>query len=569
MPRIQEYVKRCERESIEPIGLLDVPCIPVKGEPRSPNEIALRGSRDFWGDWKVRVSVTDVNPEVQRLYRLIGVVGGTPNSTHSRQFFQWLASRDAAVVERHADQILRHINHERGPSAWSDEFPQVPFIIVEDDGVRVRLVTQADATKRGSRVVIPDFEELEDEIRWHPGKPPVEMAIVARPRVTEPVTARLREFGLKALSDYVGEPVEVLGTGRIKPVQTFNFRHILASLQSGRKGRQLQKRLAKLDLDTPESALRSNWRERLASIQDIRSADSVAAIYRLGRYRFTIKVDGKLDKGSGTLWIKSNSDLQTVFFKVVADLAFERPKKYYGLVLATAYSMDVREHYPLKDSDEEPSQKDFGDEETTSQDREDREPSATSAVHPVPRSDPSSNIPTPGPIPQSNGVIGRSGTPRPKYRRQPSASENAQITDLKENQYAWHCQACLAAAEPKTLAPPSSYVEASENRRKIMEAQHCDHVSAGGARHAGNILMLCRYHHLDLGDAVTRTEITRALSQASPRKLMFNSEGGASSPLQGKVVTIQPPQRQNPVVLFFTNEHARYWLIKATEEGLL
>ena len=566
MRRIQEYVKQSKRESIEPIGLLDVPCIPVKGEPRSPSEIALPGSRDFWGDWKMRVSVTDINPEMQRLYTHVGVVGGTPKSTHSRQFFEWLESQDAVVVVRHADQVLRHINHQHGPRAWSDEFPQIPFIMVEHDRGTARLVTKADATKRRSRVVIPDFEELEEKIRQHTGSPPVEMAIVVSPRVREPATTRLREFGLRTLSDYAGEPVKVLGTGRDRPTRDFDFRRILDSLQFGLKGRQLQKRLAKLDLDTP---LRSNWREHLSRIQDMRTADSIAAIYKLGRSRFSIQVVGELDKGSGTLWIRSDSDLQEIFFEVIAGLAFEQPKKYYGSVLKRAYRMDMRERDPLKDADEEPSQEDAGDEESTSQDEEDRGPSATSAVHPVPKSDPATNIPQPGSIPQGDEVMGRGGTARPKHRRPASATENAQISDLKENQYAWHCQACLAGSEPKTLAPPSSYVEVSENRRKIMEAQHCDHVSAGGARHAGNILLLCRYHHLDLGDAVTRTEITRALHQASPRKLVFNSERGASSPLQGKVITIQPSQRQNPVVLFFTNEHATYWLTKATEEGLL
>lgn len=566
VPRIQEYVKQSKRESIEPLGLLDIPCIPVEGELRSPNELALRGSRDFWGDWKMRVSVTDINPEVQRLYRQIGVVGGTPSSTHSRRFFQWLASQNSAIVERHADQVLRHINHERGPSAWSDEFPKVPFIMVELDGVRVRLVTQTDATKKGSRVVIPDFEALESEIRQHRGKRPVEMAIVARPRVTEPATARLRAFGLRALSDYAGEPVEVRGTGRTKATRHFDSRRILNALQSGLTGRQLQKRLAKLDLDAP---LRGNWRDRLSRIQGIRTADSIDAIYKLGRSRFSIEVVGELDRESGTLWLRSDSDLQEAFFEVVAGLIFEHPKKYYGSVLERAYTMDMREHDPLIDSNGEPSQEDAGEVEMISQDEESLGPSATSAAHPVPRSDPAINIPNPGPIPQGDEIMVRDITARPQYHRPPSATENAQITDLKENQYAWHCQACLAGSEPKTLAPPSSYVEASENRRKIMEAQHCDHFSAGGARHAGNILLLCHYHHRDLGDAVSRTEITRALHQASPRTLVFNFDREASSPLQGKVVSIQPPQRQTPVVLFFTNEHATYWLTKATEEGLL
>ena len=282
VPRLQEYVRQSKRESIEPVGLIDVPCIPVEGKLRSPNEIALRGSRDFWGDWKIRVPVTDINAETQRLYGLVGVVGGTPNFNSSRRFFQWLASQDTDVVARHADQILRHINHQSGPRAWSDEFPQVPFIMIESDGARVRLVTKSDATKTRSKVVIPDFEELEEAIRRHPTRRPVEMAIVESRRVREPVTAHLRELGLRTLSDYVGDPVGAVGTGRQNLLPSnFDFKGILDSLQSGLKGRQLQKRLAKLDLDTSESALRSNWRERLASVQGIRTADSVTAIYKL------------------------------------------------------------------------------------------------------------------------------------------------------------------------------------------------------------------------------------------------------------------------------------------------
>lgn len=566
VPRIQEYLRQCKRESIEPTGLLDVPCIPVEGELRSPDELALPGSHDYWGTWKIRVSVTDINPEVQRLYAQIGVIGVTPSRTSSRQFFQWLASQDTAAINRHADQVIRHINHKHGPRAWSDEFPHVPFILVESDNSGARLVTKADATKTRSKIVIPDFEELEERIRQYSGKRPVEMAIVERPRVREPATTHLRKLGLRTLSDYAGDPIEVRGIGSDKPTPDFDFRRIIDSLQSGLKGKQLQKRLAKLDLDAP---LRSNWRERLSRIQEIRTADSITAIYRLGRSQFSVQVDGELDRESGILWLSSDTDLKEAFFEVVAGLAFEEPKRYYGSVLDRAYRMDMREHDPLQDANEESSQEDVGNVEAINQDREGWGPSATTAVHPAPKSDPAVNIPKPGPIPQGDDVMGRSATTRSNHRRPPSATENTQITDLKEKQYAWHCQACLAGNEPMTLAPPSSYVEASENRRKIMEAQHCDHVSAGGARHAGNIILLCRYHHLDFGDAVTRTEITRALSQASPRELMFDPEIGAASPLQGKVVTILPPQRHKPVVLFFTDQHARYWLAKATEEGLL
>ena len=569
VPRLQEYGRQSKAEGIEPIGLLDVPCIPVEGELCSPNEIALRGSRDFWGDWKLRVPVTDINAETQRHYRLVGVVGGTPDSSTSRRFFQWLASQDTDVVANHADQILRHINHPSGPRSWSGEFAHVPFILIESEGGGVRLVTRAETTKRRSKVVIPDFAALEEAIRQHPVRHPVDMAIIESRRVREPVTARLREFGLRTLSDYAGDPVEARGMGNISiPPSHFDFREVLDSLQSGLKGRELQKRLARLDLVAPESALRSNWRERLADVQEIRTADSVTAIYKLGRDMFPVPVDGKLDKGSGTLWIKADTDLREVFFIVIAEHIFELPKKYHGLVLDQAYKMEMRERYPLEHLDGVQVQEDAA-EDTNNQRSEDSNLSATSAVHSTPEPDPSKNIPNPGPIPQGDGAVRRVSKPSRGSSRPQSVDENAQIADLKAKQYAWHCQSCLAGAEPETLAPISSYVEDSENRRRIIEAQHCDHVNAGGARHAGNIILLCHNHHGALGDAVTRTEITRALGQASNRKLTFNSDNGVSNSIQGKVVNTHPPQRETPVSLFFTNEHADYWLTKATEEGLL
>ncbi len=567
VPRIQEYLRQSQREDIEPSGLVDIPCIPVKGELRSPSQIALRGSRDFWGDWRIPAPVTDINPETQRLYRKVGVVGGTPTPTSSRQFFQWLASQDAGVIDKHIDQILRHINHESGPYVWSDEFPGIPFILVENDGGKVRLVTKLDATKSRSRVVVPDFEELEEAIGEHPGRRPVELAIVQSPRVMKPVTARLREFGVRTLSSYAGEPVEAVGTGQEKPARNFDFERILDSLQSGLKGRQLQKRLAKLDLDAPEGELRSNWRQRLSRIQDVRPADSVTAVYKLGRYRFRVPVDGELDKGTGTLWIRSDSDLRTVFFDVIAGQIFEWPKKYYGSILDLAYKMDMRERYPLEYVDDEPLQEDTEIDETDTPDKEDRGPSATPGSHSVPKKSPR-NLPNPGQIPAGDGVNPSVKKGSRGVRRPHSATESAQINDLKENQYAWHCQACIAETEPEKLAPLSSYVEVYENRRLVMQAHHCDHYSAGGARHAGNILLLCGYHHGDLGDAVSRTEVTRALGQAVSRIRTFNSGNGVSKSLQGKVVTIQPPQRQTPVSFFFTEEHADYWLTKANEEGL-
>ena len=466
---------------------------------------------------------------------------------------------------KHTDQILRHISHESGPAAWSGAYPSVPFIPIES-GASLRLVTQAEANKNRSKVVIPDFEELEDVIRQSAGNWPVEMAIVESRKVGEPITAQLRAFGLRTLSDYAGEPVQVIGTEKEVSVRTIDFNCILSSLHSGLKGRQLQKRLSKLDIDTSENALRSNWRQRLSSVHNIKISASVNAVYRLGRRRFWVPVDGRLDRESGTLWLRSDLDLLSVFFDVLADHIFQEPKRYYGSALYRAYEMELRERYPRRHEGEIELPEDDDIYEIVSQGGTHRGTWETSAVHSVPNRQPLNNLPEPGPIPSGGGTISSVSRNTRRTARTHSADENSQVDDLKKNQYAWHCQACIAGMDPKELAPSSSYVAGSENRSQIMQAHHCDHVSAGGARHAGNIILLCRYHHLDLGDAVTRSDITRSFDRGSIRRLTFTSDNGVSKSLRGRVVTVHPPQRQKPVSLFFTKDHADYWLTMATEK---
>ena len=293
----------------------------------------------------------------------------------------------------------------------------------------------------------------------------------------------------------------------------------------------MRKRLAKLGLDTPQNGLRSNWRERLSSIQRVEVADSVTATYGLGTNRYSIAVDGELDKPSGTLWLTSDPDLQASFFDVIAPYIFEHPPKYYGLVLDRAYQMDMQEHYPLEyatDIESPEEDDDLDVDVATAKDEGGDGLAETAGVHPIPQPDPSKNVPQPGPIPTGPGTIkpmkrASSGTVRPQ-----STEENAQIDDLKEKQYAWHCQACVASTEPRALAPQSSYAAITQNRSQMMQAHHCDHVNAGGAHHVGNILLLCRYHHLALGDAVSRAEVIQALGQARFHRVTFDSGDGVT-----------------------------------------
>ena len=566
IPRLREYVKQAGYEGVEPNSIRGLACIPFDGKLFTPFQLALRGRQNYWGDWKVEMPVGRINAEIQRLYKEVGVVGGQPTPTDSRRLFIWLNEQSPEIIGRHIDQILRHIGHRSGPMAWSDTFSQVPFIPAEDRDGRMRLFTKSDAARTRSRVVIPDFEPLAAEIRERAGNRPVDLAIVASARVTEPVTGTLRNMGLRDLSDRAGEPVRVVGSGGQLTRLGFDFDTVLSSLKSGRRGEQLSKRLDRLDIDPNRDRLRNNWRQRLSRIKDVKAADSVDVTYKLSGRTYQVSVDGELDTTSGVLWLRSATDLGETFFDALANHVFENPQKYLGPVLGRAYKIDMQEHYPLEFVNEHQLSDDI-DDETAEQPEHGNGVYATEGRHAAPNLDPSRNLPKPVPIPEDTAIKkGARRVSRSRSSRIQSPSENAQIENLKNNQYAWHCQACLATKEPNILAPLSSYVGLHENRRPLIEAQHCDHVNAGGARHVGNIILLCRYHHRALGDAFGRIDVTKALNTSAEHTRTFGTNGDQQKSIHGKVITIHPPQREEAISLFFTEQHVDFWLKKAGEE---
>ena len=489
VPRLKALVD----QAVELDEICKLPCIPLHGELYPPSQLALRGRPDYWGDWKTEIPASSINPEVQKLYREVGVLGGRPETTESQDFFRWLSKQASAVIRKHIDQILRHIGHRNGPPQWSDTFPNIPFIPAEGSDGAIHLFTKAEATRGRGRVLIPDSDLIAEAMREKGGKWPVELAVVMSAKVTEPVTTVLRDMGLKNLSERAGKPERVSGSGGSDSVPNFELETILDSLRSRRMARELRKRLDKFGLGADRDKLKRRWRNSLSAIKTVRVAKSITATYKLSRRRYDVPVDGEVDSSSGIMWIRSGSDQQGTFFDVVAEKIFEHPQKFHSPALERAYWLDMREYYPLEYSNEDQLSDDYF--EDIAQDNETDDLTATGGSHPAPDTDPLNNLPNPNQIPERPSQNRRGGNTSNRSRpsRARSEAESVQIDDLKRNQYAWHCQVCLSAAEPSELAPTLSYVEGDYNRRRMIEAQHCDHVNAGGARHAGNIIVMCKY----------------------------------------------------------------------------
>ena len=98
-----------------------------------------------------------------------------------------------------------------------------------------------------------------------------------------------------------------------------------------------------------------------------------------------------------------------------------------------------------------------------------------------------------------------------------------------------------------------------------MVAHHVDLQSAGGARHAGNLIVLCTLHHENYGRRLTRAAVTEALRDKKKDKVIhFGKGNGDPSGVKGQVIAIVIPDTDEVVEVFFTNDHAAYWLSPET-----
>lgn len=183
--------------------------------------------------------------------------------------------------------------------------------------------------------------------------------------------------------------------------------------------------------------------------------------------------------------------------------------------------------------------------------------------------DPTRNRPKPSPI--SAGTTGRLRRPKGQpslpgsggggSSRQIPDLEKRHIEELKRDHYASHCQMCLCKRSPQELAPAGSYIESEEVRQCVVHAHHTDLVSAGGARHAGNLILLCKLHHDNYGRQLTRSGISTAL-QDNPKKMSVRYD--QETHVNGQQIELEISGSGEVVKLFFTEYHIEYWLSQNT-----
>ena len=564
--RLQHFLKTTEPDDDCRRQLADTAILPVDGQPRRPSELAFSSNRGYyWGTWKTRISTRGLSQDDQHRYRLVGVTPSSPNEKTSRAFFEWLAIQRKDVLRHHIPDVLRHILHRDGPSQWARVFPHTPFIPARGyDGLRLISL----ALGRTQSVFLPDVPEIVDTVldRDHN----VLLVIDCDADVGEPISQSLRDLGIKSLRVVLKEPVSVAGRGNVVPADADVIAGV-HTLQSRRFQRTFRKRLSVLGVEL--DLVRNDWHDRLQRIKDVRFADRVEACYRFRRRVYPRDVDAGFDPNSSILWVKKepSTGVQGLYTIIAAQLIFKTSASPIHL-LALEHTVNLRlndQRHSYRAVEIEPEDDSIPMAGTGPDEPDNRADGVLAEAefgHSPFEPDPARNVPRPRPISstsaqsprqrthrnpkESQGGVAQDPIPRPRLERE-------HIEALKRDHYSSHCQMCLCERPPHELAPADSYIEWEEVRRGVIDAHHVDLKSAGGGRHAGNLMLLCKRHHHNFGRRLTRDAITDALrTNAEVKSVSF----GPDSEVTGRRIEVVIPDTREAVGFFFTDEHAHYWL---------
>jgi hypothetical protein len=553
-PRILAYAELKQNGCHDLENVEDAPIVPRGNSLVAPSSFAFSGKEDYWGEWKQKLRSRGLSGKLHEAYRQIGVLSANPTLLRSREFFGWLSRQPREVLERHLACVIRHFHNEASVLSWWNTFAE-PCLPVHQGGIP-KLIGVSDAKQAKQPAYIPDFPELARLVVGNPVSR-IRVLYVQHPAVPKPLDDLFRRHGFQSLRKAAGDP-SVSTSVELRDI-TGACREILDALHSQAFRKNLHRYLSSLDLD--HAFLRDNWEERVRAATRVRVAQDLQLTYVIAGEPYRLAAEVAFDVGARSLWITADDEPEAQLCHAIAECLFVAGAPRYTRAAVTELLFSAEQEpfdlEPLEALDPEVAEQD-----------EPPEISETFETHTRP---PLPNVPRPVPMSRAARERRVNGSRTPSLR--PSLRPHVEIErvhqqELKVSQYAWHCQICLAELTALDLAPKGSYAEYPVNRQGMMEAHHADQVHPGGARHGGNLLLLCRRHHGLMGDSFTRDAITEGLRNSFTRKtLEFPISDTESTAVSGATITIALPDLESPVTLFFTDEHRELWLSQATPDG--
>jgi hypothetical protein len=563
--RLATYLK----EGGNPGALTELPCIRTPAGMKAASSVAIAGKTSFWGRWKTTIKVGV--PERARHLELIGVLRTGLREHDSRAFFEWLARQDPSVQFSHRDEIRRHwYEPAHGPIRWWEAYQDVLCLPIIAGG-KLLLISHAQATARP--VYLPDFPDIAKKFARIDTRHGVVDESIHR------VFPDLRDKGIRSLRD------TLISRGRTTvqgPRGLAENRHqeTVRVVQIGANRRTLARELDRVGLG--RKSLLPECMKVLEQLTEARCAEKIVASYKIGGTTYETEVAAALGEDH-VLWMAdAASDMapfEAIAHRLVRAGDEAAPYKFFLAVqhlragIGPLLPLTVPEPESEADRAQETGAEDGS---PTTAPPSSNGSGGTASGHATPMfKEPA--VPNPTPFPHATPAdfaatgkrpsINRSAPTRTPAtgstsERRNTVLEEIEKTQLKRDNYGFHCQACLGSHQPKDLTPKFTYLWDDEYRSRRLEAHHVAHLQNYGGLGAGNLIILCEYHHDFLGDRLDRQEIVQKLKTAKKSARTF---GERRTRIAGRTIDIELDVPPYKLALFFTETHAAAWMERAQD----
>ena len=405
--------------------------------------------------------------------------------------------------------------------------------------------------------------------------------MVDSPGVDGSALDEIARCGVKSLAAAVGPPIglTLAGEARRDPALDREWERA----RSAKVRAELKTALPRHGV--PSTALDRRWRASLAEMQGVQVATGLEAVYEFRRLRYAAPIASGYDLRTRQICVAEASASVVDLYDALAARLFitGSPSTYaHGLLhavraLTSTAQASLFEGFDFGGDGEHSTPGDTDQRADGDADGEDDGVVSRKGHGMQDGAAPFAPSQKPGPLSKPSSLTFPRGCKSRKRKRAPSSTdqrrhsleEEAQVRVLKFDHYALHCQACIGLREVNEAAPPESYVYGPGVRRTLIEAHHVRHLANQdrskqqdelAGQGAGNLLILCRYHHAVLGDQLSRPIVLAALGSAKKVDRHFPNADGDLAARKGWLATTALSVVPHHLAMFFTPEHRAAWL---------
>ena len=256
----------------------------------------------------------------------------------------------------------------------------------------------------------------------------------------------------------------------------------LAHLQSGPVRSRLKARLPTFGV--PLSDIKGDIQKLIKDLKGARVGQQLLALYTVAGRSFEVQVASGIDPQTSLVCVAADADRLTDSYEALAGYLFKSGSSQlnaWGLIRA---ARDKRNPtlFEIEEMEDEDDEADTAGatSEGGGQLHKGHGARVESLTPVVPAPKPLARISNPTFLTKPKKRPGNGNHASSTDGLRNSVEEEEQIRALKEEHYAWHCQACIGERDVLKVAPPGTYVFSPGYRRRMLHAHHAQHLQNQG-----------------------------------------------------------------------------------------